>query len=86
MYATTSPVIAGCAYLADIGNCEFYICADNAVPCGDHGYALGYGYRYCNRFSEYYNKFTADVSETKLLSHGKGYGARIKTAIFYFLS
>lgn len=35
--------------------CEFYTCKDEAraQPCGDDGYYVDYGFRYCNRFSEY---------------------------------
>jgi len=55
-------LIAGCSYLAETGNCEFYNCVDNAFPCGDDGYAVGYGHRYCNKFTEHYGKFTSDVS------------------------
>ena len=45
-----------------MGNCKFYNCVDSMVPCGDDGYAIGYGYRYCSRFTEHYDKFTDDVS------------------------
>ena len=62
LYSITSSLIAGCDYLAGIGHCDFYKCVDNAVPCGKDGYALGFGDRYCNRITEHYNKFTADVS------------------------
>lgn len=32
--------------------CGFYVeCLENFYPCGVNGYAIGYGYKYCNRFS-----------------------------------
>ena len=35
------------------GDCEFYPkCVESAKECGLKGYALGYGYKYCNRFTE----------------------------------
>lgn len=34
--------------------CGFYTdCLETHYPCGDDGYALGYGFKYCQRFSEY---------------------------------
>ncbi len=39
-----------CAEL--IGSCEYYECIDQErLSCGDDGYALGYGKKYCERFS-----------------------------------
>jgi hypothetical protein len=39
--------------LAD-NECGFYRdCVEEHYPCGDDGYALGYGLKYCQRFSEY---------------------------------
>ena len=52
----------GCNTLAEQGSCDFYKCADSAVPCGNEGYALGYGYRYCLGFTALYNEFTDEVS------------------------
>ena len=52
-----------CIVMANTGNCEFYKeCVEKEVLCGDSGYAMGYAYKYCNRFGTYYNDFTADVS------------------------
>ena len=56
--------IIGCDSLAEQGNCDFYKCTEAAFPCGSDGYALGYGYRYCDRFGKYYDKFDAVVSLT----------------------
>ena len=62
MYLITSSLIAGCVYLADIGHCDFYKCVDKTLRCGKDGYALGFGENYCNKLTEYYDKFTAEVS------------------------
>lgn len=35
-----------------IGSCEYYSCIEEErLSCGDSGYALGYGQRYCEKFS-----------------------------------
>jgi hypothetical protein len=35
-----------------VGSCEYYACLDQEVlSCGDLGYALGYGKKYCERFT-----------------------------------
>ncbi|MHB1057967.1 MAG: eCIS core domain-containing protein [Rhodanobacter sp.] len=34
-----------------VGDCEFYRCRERRHPCGATGYYLGYGYKYCERFS-----------------------------------
>lgn len=35
------------------GSCDYYPnCVEAKVRCGDQGYALGYGGKYCRRFSE----------------------------------
>ena len=52
-----------CKNLADRGDCEFYNqCVEKTVPCGNEGYAVGYGYRYCNRFALFYEDFTEEVN------------------------
>ena len=53
-----------CKTLMNDGNCEFYSeCVDAVLPClGDKDYAIRYGKFYCNRFGEFYNDFTEDVS------------------------
>ena len=33
--------------------CGFYIgCLENYYPCGEEGYAIGYGYKYCQKFTD----------------------------------
>lgn len=54
-----------CADLAKAGNCTFYnICIEDVQKCGQSGYALGYGYKYCRRFNEskYVDNFDDNVS------------------------
>jgi hypothetical protein len=50
-------------------NCAFYAqCLDRAVTCGESGYALGFGEKYCNGFrrSEFSEKGTAWVNSVML--------------------
>ena len=47
-----------CISMANRGDCEFYTCFENRRRCGSSGYMLQYGRRYCNKFSEHYDKFT----------------------------
>lgn len=37
-----------------MGNCNWYLnCLEKKIPCGTSGYAMGYGYFFCNRFIKY---------------------------------
>lgn len=40
--------------------CDFYLCQEDEIPesdrCGEEGYYIGYGYKYCNRFQETANE------------------------------
>ena len=39
-------------------NCDFYTdCLEAKFQCGAEGYPIGYGDRYCNKFTENYDKF-----------------------------
>ena len=53
-----------CQQLAnDMNSCDFYPkCLEATSPCGQSGYALGYGNKYCLRFGEDSNLFDAAVS------------------------
>lgn len=42
------------------GSCDFYSCFDQRTNCGEQGYALNYGHKYCTRFSQYKDQFTSD--------------------------
>ena len=35
-----------------IGSCDYYLCRERQHPCGEAGYYKGYGYKYCERFSQ----------------------------------
>lgn len=51
-----------CEGLALAGNCSFYsMCVEKRVPCGPNGYALGYGGKYCIKFTENADEFSKDV-------------------------
>ena len=52
-----------CLHLADSGDCTFYrSCMEERIPCGDAGYALNYGKRYCEAFEQHHQQFTTEVS------------------------
>jgi len=39
-------------------DCEFYkSCLEAKYTCGNNGYPIGYGYKYCNKFLTYYEEF-----------------------------
>lgn len=45
-------------------DCSFYRrCLEAKVPCGDNGYALGFGQYYCNIFREKNDRFSAAGQE-----------------------
>ena len=36
-----------------LDSCDFYLgCLEKVKPCGSKGYAVGYGDKYCNKFSQ----------------------------------
>lgn len=40
-------------------DCSFYSrCLENAIPCGENGYATGFGTKYCTKFSQNSSKFS----------------------------
>jgi hypothetical protein len=53
-----------------VGNCSFYECFESLFPCGPEGYALAYGLRYCEAFTDARPEFTPRgqvwVNATKL--------------------
>ena len=52
-----------CQHLADSGDCRFYSsCMEERIPCGDSGYALNYGKRYCEAFEQCDGLYTTEVS------------------------
>lgn len=49
-YVQAEVYVDECANL--IGSCDYYACIDqNRLNCGNQGYALGYGKKYCEKFS-----------------------------------
>ncbi|MBT7611234.1 MAG: hypothetical protein HN576_15855 [Bacteriovoracaceae bacterium] len=32
-------------------DCEYYSCVEEIKHCGKHGYLIGFGYKYCRKFS-----------------------------------
>jgi hypothetical protein len=43
-----------------IGNCEYYRCRESIQPCGEDGYFIHFGYRYCKQF---FTELSPNVSE-----------------------
>ena len=61
---TPTPSSLTCQGYIDDGNCNFYSeCVESRIPCGEGGYTLGYGYKYCNRFDQHRNRFNNEVSK-----------------------
>ena len=56
-----------CNNPADNDNCDYYSeCIEfnpNLPTCGENGYAIGYGYKYCRRYKENRPLFTNKVNE-----------------------
>lgn len=47
------------ACIPQYNNCVFYRdCLEVKLPCGPKGYALGYGFKYCNAFMKRYSSFS----------------------------
>ena len=43
------------------GNCDFYRgCVETHAPCGEVGYALAFGEKYCRRFNNYSTELMDD--------------------------
>jgi hypothetical protein len=41
--------------------CTFYsTCVESAIPCGSSGYAIGYGQKFCNLFTQNFNDFDSN--------------------------
>jgi hypothetical protein len=50
LLAGTQPALAETSCAAKIGSCEYYQCREQLQSCGDDGYFLRFGYRYCMDF------------------------------------
>ncbi|KAG4068176.1 hypothetical protein HA402_008817 [Bradysia odoriphaga] len=47
------------ACIPQSNKCIFYRdCLEAKIPCGPKGYALGYGFKYCNAFMKHYSSFS----------------------------
>ena len=52
-----------CTALANNGDCSFYTqCVEQKFQCGENGYPLAYGHRYCRKFTDNQACFTPAVS------------------------
>ena len=70
---------AECIRLAESADCSFYTeCVERNMPCGPSGYAVGYGYHFCNAFEDFSGTFTKQVI---VIRPGEGRGARTKWRI-----
>lgn len=41
-----------------VGECSFYACIEAEYTCGDNGYPLAFGEKYCSQFSNYDEQFS----------------------------
>ncbi|RPA76036.1 hypothetical protein BJ508DRAFT_417762 [Ascobolus immersus RN42] len=68
---------------APTGSCAFYkTCLEDKYKCGEKGYPLNYGYKYCKKFADAKSKFstkgqtwvtnTMKCLQKKLVSHTSG--------------
>ena len=62
-----------CLDLAERGECDFYKCLEKTHRCGHTGYALGYGFRYCDRFTVHFHRLTSEVSARFVFAKNGGY-------------
>ena len=54
--------LTNCERLLNNADCSFYTdCVEANMPCGPSGYAVGYGYHFCNAFGQYNSQFTPEV-------------------------
>ena len=59
-----------CTNLAQSANCSFYTeCVERNMSCGPSGYALGYGYPFCEAIEELSSQFTPEVHACSRLQH-----------------
>lgn len=51
MVISSGQLLANDCVVSDVGRCTFYLdCVEEVRPCGVEGYAIAYGYKYCNIF------------------------------------
>ncbi len=57
---------------APTGDCRFYLnCLEDQIQCGPSGYPIGYGFKYCEKFS----------AETRLSLQGKAWMTRTRQCL-----
>lgn len=62
---------SSCQYFTPIEiNCDFYKCLEEKYSCGSEGYPLGYGFKYCKRFSSFNTPSNDNVFGLDLSSKG----------------
>lgn len=53
-----------CQQLVLNGNCDFYVqCLEPKYKCGPTGYPVGYGFKYCSKFTKNLNEYPAGGQE-----------------------
>lgn len=46
-----------CSHLLD--DCEYYVCVEKQKKCGKRKYPMGFGHKYCQKFTKKLHKFSA---------------------------
>ncbi len=66
-----------------IGTCDYYSCIEQEViTCGDSGYALGYGGKYCQRFTEMtFAPHRTAIEEAAYPANGAAWRDRVKSCL-----
>lgn len=60
--SSSAAVPPQCQDHIEVNDCEFYRCIEAQLQCGEEGYPLRYGYRYCRRFAERSRHFNNEVN------------------------
>lgn len=60
--------LANLQHLASNGDCQFYNELETVKRCGQTGYLLAYGGKYCRKFGENIASFNGDVRHCKFFS------------------
>jgi hypothetical protein len=63
LIATVVALVVGNCEIKE-NDCSFYErCAEKYYPCGEDGYNLGYGRKYCQSFKDHFPKFSSKGQE-----------------------
>jgi len=60
-----------CSILKD--NCEYYLCEETRRSCGQNGYLVSFGHRYCQKF--------LDTNEKKFTDEGQQWLSEVRTCL-----